>query len=88
MLKEVTIIDRLKIRLTGSAYIGNHKKYGWKESLPFYAFLCREHGIVKNYSKGYTKRLECPLCIQNMRKTIYIQGQSILETPLPAYLFT
>ncbi len=88
MIKKVTLIDRLKIRLTGSAYLGNHKIYGCKESLPFYAFLCKEHGIVKNYVKGYAKRLECPLCVQNIRKTTYINGQIIMETPLPTYLFT
>jgi len=30
--------------------------------LPFYAFVCPEHGLVEDYPSGYTGRLKCPKC--------------------------
>jgi len=64
-------IQRLKLHLTGRAYIGHRKKPGWKEPLPFYKFRCPKHGIVEDYPHGYNERLDCPLCqIQRIRDFI------------------
>ena len=62
------LIDRLKILLSGHLYVGDEIKEGWKEPLPFYVFICPKHGLVKNYAKGYDKRLECPLCAEEEKE--------------------
>ena len=52
----------LKLRLSGSVYVGDYRLPGWMGKLPFYAFECRKHGLVVNYPTGYEQRLECPFC--------------------------
>lgn len=71
MNKEINFIDKVKIWIKGSAYMGNYQNDGWKGSLPFYRFKCNKHGIVENYAKGYSKRLVCPLCIKENNKKIH-----------------
>lgn len=58
----LNLIQSLKLRFLGQAYIGHRIRPGWNGSLPFYAFECQRHGIVVNYPHGYGQRLECPLC--------------------------
>ena len=58
----LNLVQRLKLRFLGQAYIGHRIRPGWKGSLPFYAFECQRHGVVVNYPHGYSQRLECPLC--------------------------
>jgi hypothetical protein len=53
----------LKIRLSGSVFIGNFRLPGWSDELPFYAFKCEKHGFVVNYPTGYEQRLICPFCV-------------------------
>ena len=52
----------LKLRLSGSVYIGDFKLPGWSGELPFYAFKCDEHGFVVNYPEGHDEILRCPFC--------------------------
>jgi hypothetical protein len=57
-------INKIKFRLNGYLYIGNEKKSGWKENIPFYLIECPIHGFVKTYAVGLKTRLECPNCVQ------------------------
>jgi hypothetical protein len=77
MYKEIDFMDRIKILIKGSTYIGHYKNDGWKGSLPFYRFKCNKHGIVENYAKGYSKRLVCPLCIKENNKKIHRSQKQI-----------
>ena len=52
----------LKLRLSGSVYIGDFKLPGWSGELPFYVFKCDEHGFVVNYPEGHDEILRCPFC--------------------------
>jgi hypothetical protein len=52
----------LKLRLSGSVYIGDFMLPGWSGELPFYAFKCEEHGFVVNYPEGHEEILRCPFC--------------------------
>ena len=64
MSEKLKLLERLKLRLSGHLYIGDQMREGWRESLPFYLFECPVHGLVKSYPKGYSNRLECPLCLE------------------------
>ena len=52
----------LKLRLSGSVYIGDFMLPGWSGELPFYAFKCSEHGFVAHYPEGHDEILRCPFC--------------------------
>lgn len=58
----IRLLERLRIQLQGHVYVGDKLEEGWKEPLPYYAFKCPIHGIVYDYPHGYDKRLECPIC--------------------------
>jgi len=63
----LSLLQRIELKITGKAYIGEDQKPGWYGSLPFYAFECPTHGLVTNYPMGYEKRLECPKCLDETR---------------------
>ena len=46
---ELTLVQKLILKLVGCVYLGDRVKPGWRGSLPFYAFECDEHGLVENY---------------------------------------
>jgi hypothetical protein len=56
--------QKIKLRLNGMIYIGDHREEGWKTSLPYYAFRCKKHGLQLGYRSGYAQLLLCPECIQ------------------------
>ena len=54
--------QRFVLWATGSLYIGDRQREGWKGPLPHYVFRCPTHGLVVGYRYGWDKRLECPRC--------------------------
>jgi hypothetical protein len=60
--EELSWFKRFMIRTRGYAYVGHQRRPGWRDSLPFYAFKCPEHGIVEDYPHGYGGNLSCPIC--------------------------
>jgi len=68
----LNLLQKLRLWLTGSVYIGDRRKEGWTGSLPFYAFRCPIHGLVENYRQGFRQELRCPKCmkkaLEKMRK--------------------
>ena len=58
------LLRRLQLRMLGYAYVGHRRRPGWRGSLPFYVFKCNVHGLVEDYPHGYSKRLDCPLCLR------------------------
>ena len=69
MDERLKLLDRLKFRLNGHLYVGEQMKEGWKTPQSIYLFECPVHGVVKNYPKGYTQRLECPICVEEEKQT-------------------
>ena len=59
---DLSLPQRLRLRLFGHAYIEHRKRSGWKGPLPFYTFRCPIHGLVEDYPHGYGDRLDCPRC--------------------------
>ena len=64
---DLSLPQRIKLRLFGQAYIGHRVQAGWKGPLPFYAFRCHVHGLVDDYPHSYSDRLDCPRCLRGER---------------------
>ena len=60
---ELSLIQKLRLRLFGRVLVGWRSRRLWRAELPFYAFRCPIHGIVEDYPQGYDGRLDCPLCL-------------------------
>ena len=58
----ISLLNRLKMQLSGYVYVGDRRRDGWRGPLPHYAFRCPVHGLVESYPHGYEQRLECPMC--------------------------
>ena len=67
MDEKLSLINRLKLRLTGYVYIGDRMEEGWKDALPCYIFKCHKHGLVVSHVRGYNQYLECPECLKELR---------------------
>ena len=86
----ISLINQIKIKLMGKAYLYNDVQKGWEKSLPFYAFECPSHGIVVNYPHGFKKKLVCPKCLQELSinnhslyiSNVPIKDEIIMETNL------
>lgn len=57
---DLTLWQRLKLRLFSRVYLEHRQREGWSGELPIYAFRCPEHGVVVDYPHGYHDRLDCP----------------------------
>ena len=64
----MSLLQRLKLKLTGYFYVGDRQRNGWKGPLPFYAFMCSTHGLVENYPHYHEQLLLCPKCIEERRE--------------------
>jgi hypothetical protein len=58
----ISLLNRLKMQLSGFVYVGDRRRDGWRGPLPHYVFRCPVHGLVESYPHGYDQRLECPKC--------------------------
>ncbi len=52
----------LKLNLRGRVHIGDYRLPNHEADIPFYAFRCKKHGLVTNYSVGHLKPF-CPFCM-------------------------
>jgi hypothetical protein len=60
----ISLLNRLRMQLSGYVYVGERSRDGWRGSLPHYVFECPVHGLVESYPHGYEQRLECPRCVE------------------------
>lgn len=63
--RKLNLIDKIRLRLFGSVYIGHRTLPGWKDSQPFYLFMCPTHGLKESYPSGYNKILQCDECLED-----------------------
>ena len=61
---ELTLFQKMILKLDGRVFIEHRAKPGWRGALPFYVFKCDKHGFVEDYPHGYEGRLECPECLK------------------------
>jgi hypothetical protein len=60
----ISLLNRLRMQLSGYLYVGERSRDGWRGPLPHYVFECPVHGLVESYPHGYEQRLECPRCVK------------------------
>ena len=60
----LSLFQRFLIRTRGYAYVEHRIRSGWRAHIPFYAFKCKEHGIVVDYPHSHKSNLTCPKCTQ------------------------
>ena len=60
--------QKIELRLFGCTYLGQRMENGWSSTLPYYAFICKKHGIQYGYPTGFSKTLLCPECIRSLQK--------------------
>ena len=65
---KLSLLQRLKLQLSGYVYVGDRQREGWKGPIPFYAFMCPIHGLVEDYPHYHSQRLECPECREEKRR--------------------
>ena len=65
---ELSLSQRIKLRLSGFVYVGDRMEKGWSNTLPYYAFRCSKHGIKFGYPVGFAKSLLCPECALALTK--------------------
>ena len=68
-LKNLNIIQKIKLKIFGYTFIKENKLSGWKNSLPFYALYCDKHGLQISYPIGWKRKLVCPKCLQETIKS-------------------
>ena len=61
---ELSLIEKIVLKLNSAVYVGHRTRPGSSGSLPFNIFQCPVQGLVENYPQGYHGRLDCPLCLQ------------------------
>ena len=59
---KLTLGQHIVLAIMGRVFLYHHSKPGWAEAGPFYAFRCRDHGLVVSYPHGYGRNLMCPIC--------------------------
>jgi hypothetical protein len=67
MDNRINLLNKLKLRLQGYVYLGDEIREDRSETLSYYLFECPIHGIVKSYPMGFDSRLECPLCLEEIK---------------------
>ena len=68
--KDLTRYQRMMLARFKIVYLGDFSKPGWSGDLPFYAFRCKQHGLVVDYKHGHDERLSCPKCVAERIKSI------------------
>lgn len=54
---ELSMFQRLRLRLFGSVPVGYRVKSGWRGPIMHYAFRCPVHGVVVDYPHGQYESL-------------------------------
>lgn len=64
LLANLNFIQKMRISLFGSAFLGNHQRIGWMKPLPLYAFQCTKHGLQVGHPAGWKQSLICLTCFK------------------------
>ena len=78
IINNLSIKEKIMLKLQGSLGIGKILIYGWKNRLPFYLFKCPDHGYQINYLSGHNMSLHCPKCLHQKAQTTELS----LEPPM------
>jgi hypothetical protein len=64
VVSELSLKQKLLLRLNGNVEVGHLKMAGWRSELPCFLFKCEEHSYQINIFSGHYMTLHCPRCIE------------------------
>lgn len=76
IINNLSITEKIILKIQGSVEIGKIMIYGWKNRLPFYLFKCPDHGYQISYLSGHYMSLHCPKCLHQK-----MQNKELLSEP-------
>ena len=77
---DISLWNRLKLKLSGNAYLYHATKKGWTAQLPFYIVKCNNgHGYFLDYLHG-SGNFSCPLCLREHASPTLFRTVDILQT--------
>ena len=62
---EISLLERIKLRLEGRIYVFHAKPEGWCGEVPFYIVKCGKCGcyfLDNSHGHGYEEYFLCPIC--------------------------
>ena len=75
-IKEISIssfklnfLNRIRFQMFGNIKVGNINLKE-KNNVPIYLFNCQRHGLQLTSPKGWSKKLVCDTCIQELKENI------------------
>jgi len=67
VLKELSLRQKIVLKITGSVFIGKEKREGWSEANKTYVVKCSKHGLYSGMCHGYDDLLpQCPKCLEEV----------------------
>jgi hypothetical protein len=79
IINNLSIKEKIILRLQGSVEVGKILIYGWKSRLPFYLFKCPDHGYQINYPNGYHMSLHCPKCLGQKAQSTEFSAETLMN---------
>jgi len=71
VLKELSLRQKIVLKITGSVFIGNEKHEGWSEENKIYVVKCSKHGLYSGHRHGWQDAPpQCPKCIEEIVKKV------------------
>ena len=62
--RNLTLLQRLRLRIFGHAFYKYMKQPGWRGPLPVYIVRCNRHGLYLDYPHGFRGYFTCPKCFK------------------------
>lgn len=63
----LSLKQRLVLKVFGKVYLRHEKRQGWKHALPIYLTKCPIHGYFEDYPHGWEGYFQCPQCWKIIR---------------------
>jgi hypothetical protein len=78
IISNLSIKEKIILKIQGSVEVGKIFIYGWKNRLPFYLFKCPDHGYQINYLSGHYLSLHCPKCLHQKAQTSELSMEPLM----------
>jgi len=83
---KLSILQQIKLKLSGRVYLFHASKEGWRAELPLYLTKCNKHniyfidyphGFFEDYPHGFDGHFHCPKCDEEHYQFIESLGMNL-----------